>query len=214
MAILSSKSKARVLLYSQILLIISSSVWHLIDPKWLVWIFPVFFSLSGGVLADSRRWLVLYLSLWTVGQVCGALDDGWAGGAVQILCHTWTFYLLFKVVFLHSFIREGVPHLDRVRAGVAGYLLLGVFWFFQLIVANHAFPGALIDQVTGKPLMIADHLYFSFVTLTSLGYGDIVPGSPAGKVLAILCSLSGALYLAVFVSYLVSGLRSRVNSGE
>ena len=70
---------------------------------------------------------------------------------------------------------------------------------------------SLWNQITDQPATRAERLYFSFVTLTTLGYGDIVPVNSFAKVIVIFTTLSGVLYLAVFVATLVGGLKHARN---
>jgi voltage-gated potassium channel Kch len=59
----------------------------------------------------------------------------------------------------------------------------------------------------------ASHLYFSFVTLTTLGYGDIVPATPLARMLTVLEAATGVLYIAITVARLVAAYQ-RADRGE
>lgn len=94
---------------------------------------------------------------------------------------------------------------DRVLGAVALYILIGVVWAeADQLVSIHV-PGAYagIPDANAPP----DHsiwLYFSFVTLTTVGYGDITPVAPPARALAILEALIGQLYPAIVLARLVS----------
>ena len=94
---------------------------------------------------------------------------------------------------------------DRVLGAVALYILIGVVWAeADQLVSIHV-PGAY----TGIPNTgtVSDHsvwLYFSFVTLTTVGYGDITPVAHPARALAILEALIGQLYPAIVLARLVS----------
>lgn len=92
---------------------------------------------------------------------------------------------------------------DRVVGAIVLYLLLGVVWAAAYdLVAMHvaeAFSGV---RPTGSGPQ--RWLYFSFVTLTTVGYGDIVPVAPAARSLAALEALVGQLYPAIILARLVS----------
>jgi hypothetical protein len=94
-------------------------------------------------------------------------------------------------------------HADTVFAGLCVYLLAGVGWTYAYGLAQLADPGALTSPTAGV-LGIDDLLYFSFVTLTTLGYGDITPVSPAARTAVTLQSIFGQLFVAVFIARLVS----------
>ncbi len=100
----------------------------------------------------------------------------------------------------------GRINVHRVLGAIAVFLLIGIaFTQLHRLVAVHA-PGAYL--VLGVPVdyyQIAPALnYYSFVTLTSLGYGDITPAHPAARALAVLQALIGVLYPAALLGWLVS----------
>jgi len=92
---------------------------------------------------------------------------------------------------------------DRVVGAIVLYLLLGIVWAVAYeLVAMHiadAFSGV---RPTGSGPQ--RWLYFSFVTLTTVGYGDIVPVAPAARSLAAFEALVGQLYPAIILARLVS----------
>lgn len=92
-------------------------------------------------------------------------------------------------------------------AGLSNYLLLGLIWSFAYLLVDRLLPGSfsfnnLSANATGMTGF--DSLYFSFVTLSTVGYGDIVPVSRAARVLAVMESLAGTLFVAVFIARLVA----------
>jgi len=92
---------------------------------------------------------------------------------------------------------------QRVQGAVAAYLLLGLAW-----AAAYAFVAALAPGAfaTARPESThsRSYLYFSFVTLTTLGYGDITPVHHAARSLAMLEALTGQLYPAILIARLVT----------
>jgi hypothetical protein len=110
--------------------------------------------------------------------------------------------LLFCYVFLKQVISPGPVTVARVQGAVAVYLMLGIAWGSAYAVAEHFFPGSFTSTV-GKPETV-DFVYFSFVTLTTVGYGDVVPVHRVARALAIGEALSGQLYIAVLLARLVS----------
>ncbi|MFK7852419.1 MAG: potassium channel family protein [Akkermansiaceae bacterium] len=103
--------------------------------------------------------------------------------------------------------KKNVPKMDRVIAGVGGYLLLGLFWAMPLYLVHILTPNSIISLIDEEAISRSEILYFSFVSLTTLGYGDIVPNSPFARVIAMFVSLSGVLYLAIFISALIGSPR-------
>lgn len=89
----------------------------------------------------------------------------------------------------------------RIVASVVVYLILGVLWarLFEIIYLFN--PAAFSLDVKLNPFSL---IYFSFITLLTIGYGDIVPVSIAARSLAILEGLLGQLYIVILITSLVS----------
>jgi voltage-gated potassium channel Kch len=111
--------------------------------------------------------------------------------------------LLFCYVILTQVISPGPVTVARVQGAVAVYLMLGIAWASAYAVAEHFYPGSFTSTI-GKPETVNDWIYFSFVTLTTVGYGDVVPVHRVARALAIGEALSGQLYIAVLLARLVS----------
>ncbi len=113
-------------------------------------------------------------------------------------------------------LRPGPITVYRVIGGIAGYLLIGYMWTFayQLLVQQE--PGAIHFEagVADTPSRQAsDLIYFSFITLTTVGYGDVRPVHPAARSLAVAEALVGQLYLATLIASLV-GMALQARSVE
>jgi voltage-gated potassium channel Kch len=98
---------------------------------------------------------------------------------------------------------------EHLAAALSAYLLLGVCGGVVFAALSAIAPASM--AVGGQPapsgLGIGTAMYFSFVTLATLGYGDITPVSQVARGLATLEAIAGQLYLALLVARLV-GLRS------
>ena len=101
--------------------------------------------------------------------------------------------------------------IDRniIVGSVAIYLLLGLLWSILYLLALEVSPGAfngMVKQDWAENFPIST--YFSYVTLTTLGYGDVSPAEPVSRVLVYLEAISGTFYMAVVVASLVSAGKS------
>jgi Ion channel len=96
----------------------------------------------------------------------------------------------------------------HILAGVlAIYLLLGMFFAFTYGVVDAIdAPALFADRTDSTP---AERLYFSFVTLSTVGYGDFSPGSDGSRTLAVAEMLIGQIYLVTVVSLIVANLGRR-----
>ena len=105
-------------------------------------------------------------------------------------------------VVLALVIRRGPITTRRIEGAIAVYLLLGFSWAqaYELIELWH--PGAFTGAVDGRGSL--PWTYYSFVTLTTMGYGDIMPVHPLARAAAVLEALTGQLYLTILLARLVS----------
>ncbi len=100
---------------------------------------------------------------------------------------------------------------DTIAGAICAYLLLGVIWALVFSVIEQAHPGSFL--VNGSPLGHApgtrhtilrqELLYLSLVTLSTVGYGDVVAVTAPARMLAALEAVTGQLYLAVLIARLV-----------
>ncbi|MCC6847550.1 MAG: two pore domain potassium channel family protein [Deltaproteobacteria bacterium] len=106
----------------------------------------------------------------------------------------------------------GVEH---VYAALDAYLLAGVFGGMLHHEIEHTWTGSY--TIGGAPLpefSLATAIYFSFVTLTTLGYGDIVPQTDVARGVTVVEAITGQLYLAVLIARLVSSAALGARQGE
>ncbi len=104
---------------------------------------------------------------------------------------------------------------NRLVGAVCVYLLLGVIWAVAYtileMISPESFGGFTPLQGRGWD---SEWLYFSFVTMTTLGYGDILPVSATARALAYMQAVFGQLYVAILVAGLVSALISSRQSNK
>jgi len=115
--------------------------------------------------------------------------------------------ILLAVVTAQVF-RDGPVTAHRIRGAIVIYLLLGVMWAFTYQVVALNIPQAFRlpeGVIAGDPDALRRELtYFSFVTLTTTGYGDITAVHPVARTLVMLEALVGQLYPAIVLAWLVS----------
>jgi hypothetical protein len=127
--------------------------------------------------------------------------------------------VFFGIVSIGIFLRlgrSGPITNDRLYASVSLYFVMGTFYsaLFNFLEVVH--PGSF--AVAGLPHSagIPSHalLYFSMATLTTLGYGDVVPVYPPARMIAVLEAATGVLYIAITVARLVSAYQRTSNSEQ
>lgn len=124
--------------------------------------------------------------------------------AIQIVIMSISFYYIFKNIFTSANI-----NLNTLISAVSGYLLIGiamgiVVFIFQIFnTDNFSF---------GKEIATHEAYYFSFVTMSTLGYGDVVPLSTTAKGLTILITLIGQFYMVIVMGIIVGKLVASRNN--
>jgi voltage-gated potassium channel len=100
--------------------------------------------------------------------------------------------------------RRAIVDVQTILGAICIYVLVGMLWSF-VYQAMTALGSSQFFVQNSKPTS-ADDLYFSFVTLTTVGYGDLTPATSLGRSFAVLEALLGQIYLVTIVSVLVSRL--------
>ncbi|MGI9271312.1 MAG: ion channel [Woeseiaceae bacterium] len=110
---------------------------------------------------------------------------------------------------------SNVISVNRIIGAICVYLLLGVIWAMTYTVVEFASPESFAGFVPMQEQgWDSEWLYFSFVTMTTLGYGDILPISATARGLAYLQAVVGQFYIAILVAGLVSAYISGRQSAD
>jgi voltage-gated potassium channel len=212
------------MLASLILLLTALPLGHAITGGYVR--FPVLLALvlATAVIVNSHQRLIFLVTLVIgVGSIAGTAYSAYTGSEfVRISSELSSLALLglTTLVMFNSLLRAEHVSRDTVIGGICVYLLIGLCFALSFILLTDLSPGALARD--GMPLVrsLADPsahattcLYFSFVTLTTLGYGDITPVGDVAHMFAVAEAVTGQLYLAIFVARLIAlyvvGLRRR-----
>jgi hypothetical protein len=115
--------------------------------------------------------------------------------------------IAFVVANLLRFVlRAPSVNVEVLCASIAAYLMLGLMWAAAYWLVDQLTPGGAFSFNTKEPQSMKGFtgFYFSFITLTTVGYGDITPVSRAARWLASMEAMTGSLYIAVLIARLVS----------
>jgi hypothetical protein len=175
-------------------------------------LFDLLFSLlllSGVAAVSPRR----AFRIAVIAVVCVALLVRWAMymwpasslGIWEAALSVVALSILTALVLTQVF-QEGPVTGYRIQGAIAAYLLLGLIWTSAYELLYRAVPGVFrFAEVQAGPARLMHGLaYFSFVTLTTVGYGDITPVHPMARSLAMAEALVGQLYPAILIGRLVS----------
>jgi len=160
-----------------------------------------------GSLRGAGRLFHVAIFLVVAGIILSILSVALDNDALHIISQLTLFVFLLLATFntLRKVAVGNVISLNRIVGAVCVYLLLGVIWSIAYSVLEYLQPGSfkgLTELAT--PAWNPDWIYFSFVTITTLGYGDITPLTQTARSLSFAEAIVGQFYIAVLVAGLVS----------
>ena len=198
-----------------------------LDPRWItvlllltsvvfVFIYPLLqtkSSLFGILLISAIIFLAAYdisRRLIFIGLIAIVIEVGTRTTDFIALNYlaivTTNLFLIYIVgnVVLDMMRQSSVTFFTLLQA-VNGYLLMGIMFISLVVFCEHTFPGSYL--LKGEESI--DLVYYTLVTLTTVGYGDITPQIPVAKSLSMIIAISGQFYIAVVVAIIVGKFASK-----
>ena len=126
-------------------------------------------------------------------------------GAIFTIC--CLLYLIAPFSIVRHLILRAQIDTETLLGAIAAYLLIGMFFAFAYKAAGE-FGSVPFFGAAGHGTLTQD-LFFSFVTMTTVGYGNLVPAANPGQTFAVLEAVTGQLFLVVAVGKIISGLQPR-----
>ena len=149
-------------------------------------------------------WSISIAVIWLFTTVLFVLDPTsfWktqVSSFVLIVFHTTIILVLMRYIFTAEQVTA-----DVIYAACAVYFLVSFFFVPVYGMLDSAIPGSFVDNTLGSPVHWQQFVYYSLVTLSTAGYGDILPANMWARMLAGLEATIGVLYVAILVARLVS----------
>jgi voltage-gated potassium channel len=143
---------------------------------------------------------VLVVLLLVVG---GAMLDH-AGFSKAHMFLMLCFFIWLTWLVAHQVLFTGKIDTNKIIGAICIYMLLGLIWAMLYLFIAEAVPGAF-NGMTQAPWLdnFATAVYFSFVTITTLGYGDVSPVLPLARFLVYMEAIVGVFYMAILVASLI-----------
>jgi len=159
-------------------------------------------SLLAGALGFETGWRKRVFLVLTVAALMAhfALPQRFLG----VMPAMPTFWTVIALLSAASALRSTRIDAEHIYAALSAYLLAGVFFGVLYSGVEQVWPGSFNIAGAKGDFPLFDAIYFSFVTLATLGYGDLLPVSEVARGLAIVEAVSGQLFLAVMIARLVS----------
>ena len=160
-----------------------------------------------------ERWFALAVGIPSI--LITAITNtltAWWGSKILLGGRVCQIVFLFgaALLIIRSLFHQRKFTFDAVFGAICGYLFVGLGWSVLFLLAELFEPGSFQMNQAVLPSHSADRslalemTYFSFVTLTTVGYGDILPMSPVTRTLAVTEAITGQFYLAIVVAGLVN----------
>jgi hypothetical protein len=151
-----------------------------------------------------RLWASLFLFFITFGVHLTALQISNFSLDVVNMSMKVVFFTFVLINLFRAISSDRYAISDRIMGSVAVYLLIGLAWgrVYSLYVLFE--PQSLLDSHGNSIQKVIDTTYFSFSTLTTVGYGDITPQTSFIRALSAMEATIGMLFLAVWIAFLIS----------
>jgi len=142
--------------------------------------------------------LAILVALWLLRPV-----TEWLGHPTlsKLALSAWTFIGLFAAAAALRFAMRGTKvQSEHLFAALSAYLLAGIYFGLLFWALEQIHPGSVSEANFSR----TGAIYYSFVTLATIGYGDIVPRTDIARGIAVIEGVGGQLFLAVLVARLLS----------
>jgi len=174
-------------------------------------------TLASGIAGfrSSRRWfhtgigfIVSVFIVVLLGVLLDVSGMSYIHLILLIIFYLWATWLAARQVLF-----TGPIDGNKIVGAICIYLLMGLVWTLLYLVIAQAMPGAFngLEQAVWYD-NFADVAYYSFVTLTTLGYGDISPVIPIARFLVYMEAIVGVFYMAILVASLIGIKTSEIKN--
>lgn len=164
-----------------------------------------------GIWSATRTWLlvsavILFVCSLVLNILCLSSDQLWFKHLLWVSYSLNTF--LFIITNISLLFRDNEINFSRVLGAVNVYLLFGLLGAFLFELLHAVYGSSLSGDIafSNTDEDFSEFIYYSMVSLTTVGYGDIQPVNAAARSLSIFLSTLGLLYPAVVIAKLVSGV--------
>ncbi len=160
---------------------------------------------------NTKLGLIVAVAIFvTLSVIMDAAGWHYAHLLILISFYTYATWLAGKQVLF-----TGPIDTNKIVGAICIYLLMGLIWALSYLLIAQATPGAFngLEQLPWYN-NFADVSYYSYVTLTTLGYGDISPVAPVARFLVYMEAIVGVFYMAILVASLVGIRASAIQAGD
>lgn len=179
-----------------------------LDQLSLIAMSILFLGVVGAIERETwmRAVMSVPVALWFLLIVA---NEFWTSAFVDVGLVATSAVLLFgcMIVSFRQLFAEVPSEYERLSSGVFGYLLMALIWgliYWRIEVIN---PGAFNLPEGSQEGLRAPFVYFSMITMTTVGYGEITPAASLPRILAGLQAIAGTMFIAIFIGRSVGRLK-------
>ncbi len=202
-----------------LLLLITLPIINLITGQLTIYLLPIVYTavviLGMYTVSGSNRislpGILIGLSLIAIVWINYSIGQGTALFLLQALV-LFAFFAGVLILLGRNVLSKEVVDLYVLYGVTIGYILLGILCSLVVGVMDTYLPSSFSN--TAGPLDSFDYLYFSFVTMSTLGYGDILPITQASKSVVILITLCGQIYMSLVVAVVVGKFLTSISKSK
>jgi len=182
-----------------------------LPDSWLPMLYPVgftgiFLSAAFSLQRYKRFHLSTAIALSVIQLVAALANLEWVmviSRSLQVV-----YFTVIVIALVHEIATSKEVDAHVIKTAITAYFLLGIALSLVVAILGGLVPGSYNIDVTpishnGRYVTVRELSYYTFITYTTAGYGDIVPKLPASRALAILIATSGQLYIAIILAMLV-----------
>ena len=183
-------TKAQNWVFTFIVLIILMAAMYTLDPE----------------NRKNRRWV--FLGLFAIMAQLVALTDLPFEGRIIAAIIVIFFFSSLTLRIIVQIVNTNRVNLHVILGAVSAYLMIGIAAGLLFVLVEVWNPNAISFSYTTEP-NLHDFFFYSFVTLSTLGYGDVTPEAPIAQFLAYTLAIAGQIYMTILVAFLIGKFLTR-----
>ena len=160
--------------------------------------FTVVFVSAVYAVGQNRRRLVVGIGLLLPSMILTWINPLNTSTMLHLFANLFSLFFFGFIIYAITahLLRINEVTLEQISGTLCVYMLIGMLWGVAYQMIDMVFPGSF----SMENMIFPDYNYFSFVTLTTLGYGDIAPVSKVARSFAMVEAVTGQFFLAVLVA--------------
>tara|TARA_Y100000588_G_scaffold394769_1_gene517164 strand:- start:142 stop:795 length:654 start_codon:yes stop_codon:yes gene_type:complete len=187
-----------------------SELWGRLNE--LILIFLMILSML--LIGQKERWLMFPTGIVVVIQMIVSLSHNLFSPMMVMLFNNLLgalFFLMMMLVCIYFTFRDETINVTTLFGSLSAYLLLGLTFAYLMNMLEVKAPGSFQNINIANP---ADAIYFSFVTMTTLGFGDVIPLTMLAKTLTWFEAFIGQCYMALIIGQLIGRYVAEINASK